>query len=260
MNRAPASPPSAGPGPEEPRSTTTSEAFVRPRILGPEDETIADLTDAEVARRYARPPLLRRVPVSALEGLLTLLLFVPLPVWLAGGGTRSGGLLLLLGLIGAGAAGFLFRRLPTPLPSGAMLPGGLVWAVAVLTLPGGIAGMTSALLAGVVLVLYASVAAPDEVAPPTSAILAQAAVPAMGGALSLLVAASLLGVSAPLYSIVLVPTLGALALAVYLFGREDLPEEDASSTPGAKARSPAPPGPVASMERPADPLAPRAEH
>lgn len=260
MNRPSSSPSGAQPRAEGTLSATSPGGTARPSILGPEDETTSDLTDAEVARRHARPPLLRRVPVGAFEGILTLLLFVPVPVWLAGGGTRSAGLLLMLGLIVAGAGGFLFRRLPTPLPSGAMLPAGLVWAVAVLTLPGGIAGLTSALLAGVVLVLYATVAAPDEVAPPTSAILAQAAVPAMGGALSLLVAASLLGVSAPLYSIVLVPTLAALALAVFLFGREDLPEKEASPTTGSQAGSPVPPEAVASTERPADALPPLAEH
>ncbi|MDE1821668.1 MAG: hypothetical protein KGJ23_11780 [Euryarchaeota archaeon] len=174
-----------------------------------------------MARAQARPPLLRRARPGAYELLAALLLFVPFPLWSLAGGPAWGSLPLLLALLASAVVGMLLRRMPNPVPSISTLPAGTVWIVAVLGLLGGAPGLTCALLVGLVLLFHTSVPAPGELPPLLGAVIAQAAVPALGGALSLLIAISLLGVQAPIYAVALVPTLGGLALAVYLFSREE---------------------------------------
>lgn len=179
------------------------------------------LTYTDIARRQARPPLLRRENLRPSEALLSLLLFAPVPLWAAGGGSPLGEKVLVVTLALAALLALLLRRMPTPVPSASMLPVGLVWAVAVLLLPGGALALTCGFLAGVVLVLYVALPAAGELPPLATMVAAQVAIPALGGALALLVAIALLGFVAPLYSVVLLPTLGALALAVYLFSKEE---------------------------------------
>ena len=189
--------------------------------LSPSDPVADVISYQEIARRQAHPPLVRRAGISSLELLATLAPFLPFPLWVLGGGVRWLELPLLVALLVAAGSGMLIRRLPSPLPSVGALPAATVWVVAVLVLPGGVLALVCAMLAGIALVLYAALPAPGELAPPAVAVLSQAMVPILGGGLSLLVAISLLGVAAPLYAVVLVPTLGALALAVHLFSKEE---------------------------------------
>ena len=187
---------------------------------------------AAVARPPVRPPLLRRQPVSGHEATFSLLLLLPWPLWAIAG--ESGGAPLLLALLGVAAVGgIILRRLPTPVPSISALPAGTLWVVALLLLPPDPWGLACALIAGTILLLYASLPAGGELPVPASAVAAQVAVPATGGALAFAVALTLLGESTTLFGVVLLPTLGALALVVYLFGR------------GSWQELPVPPGPRA---------------
>jgi hypothetical protein len=182
------------------------------------EEPALDLPDAAGHVGRKKSPLVRRVPVSGPEGLLTLALLVPWGLWVLAG-DPSVALPLLALVLASGGLGLLLRRLPSPLPSISALPAGLVWTAGVLLLPAAAAGLACALVAGTVLLLYVTLPNPGELPVPFAIVGAQVSLPAMGGALSLVVALTLLGVSAPLFAVVLLPTLGALVLLVYLFVR-----------------------------------------
>lgn len=167
----------------------------------------------------APPPVLRRTPLSARELLLTLVLLAPFPLWAVAGG--PGPLAFLAALVVSALGGFLLRRLPSPVPAISSLPAGGVWVLAVLLLGGSSLAMAAGTLAGIVLLLYTSLSSAGELEAPMSSVLVQVAVPVLGGALALMIALVFLGVQAPIYALVIAPTLGALALAVYLLaGRE----------------------------------------
>jgi hypothetical protein len=172
----------------------------------------------------AHPPrekVLHAVPITALEVLLGLGLFLPVPLYFA---TVQTGVTidLVVGLAFALGLGLLLRRLASPAPSISALPAGLVWGGALIVLPSGPWGLLTALVAAGVLLLFASIPDPGEAAVPLATIAAQVALPVGAATVSFAVAVSLLGVTSPIYDVALVPTLGAIALVVYLFGREDV--------------------------------------
>lgn len=201
-------------------------------------DSLAPATGGGVGRRRG----FRAAPVDAREGATTALLLLPLPLWLlAGGAGGTLGTIELVALLAVGIALALgLRRLPTPVPYIAALPGGFAWALAVVFLRTGPAALATALLAGCALVLLVAQPSPDELAVPIAAVGAQASVPLIGGLVSFIIALPLLGTSAPLYAEALAPTLGALALAVYLFAREDVVPREPAPAPGAAP--PRPPG------------------
>jgi hypothetical protein len=167
-------------------------------------------------RTRKREPFVRRTPVSSSEGLLTLALLFPWLPWVLAG--DPGLALPLVGIIAVAAAlGLVLRRCPPPVPSISALPAGVVWIAAVLLLPATPWGLICAVGAGIVLLLFATLPSPGELPVPFAMVGVQVGVPVTGGGLSLVVAATLLGVSAPLYVLVLLPTLGALAILVYYF-------------------------------------------
>lgn len=201
---------------------------------------VEDLPPVTPGGGRAHRVVLTRAPLSARELAFSLALLVPVPLVLV---VVSVGvtLALLVALVVAVGLGTLFRRLPTPTPSIAAIPVGFVWVGGVVLLPSGAWGLATGLVAGIALVLYAALPGPQELTLPLDSVVAQAAIPSVGAALSFAVAISLLGVSAPVYDLALVPTLGALALVVYLFGRGDV----------------VPPGPAPTEPVPAEPT-PRA--
>lgn len=188
---------------------------------------------------FVRPttPTIARVPVSGPEGGLSLALLLPYPFWVFAG-NPSWAVPVLVSVAAGVALGLLLRRLPSPVPAISALPVGLAWVVSVLLLPASPFGLICAALVGIVLLLYAALPAPGEIPLPGGAVAAQAALPAAGGALAVAVSITLLGVSAPVFSLVLLPTLGALAIAVYLLSRGDpgSPRPASNAPAGAAAR------------------------
>lgn len=186
-----------------------------------------------------RPPrarVLQRVPLEAREVALSLGVLLPVPLYYASVPTTDA-LVLLGALLASTALGLLFRRLPTPAPSIAALPAGVVWGSALFALSSDPWGLLTGLVAGTMLLLLASLPDPGDAPVPLETVATQVALSAAAAAVSFAVAISFLVVSSPLFALALLPLLGALALVVYLFGREDV----VGVRPSPAGRTPPPP-------------------